>query len=143
MLGPIDYIAVGFTENKFNGEILKELQKVVDDGLVRIIDLLFVTKDTKGDAAVLELSNMPEDVAKAFGPYAKNLTGLLTEEDAIKVAADLDNNSSAAILVFEHLWAKGFKQALINANGVLLAEGRVHPDIAEAALKEVNSKKEK
>lgn len=143
MLGPVDFVAVGFEGNKFNGEILKELQKVIDKGLVRIIDLLFITKDDKGEVAVLELSNMPKEIADAFGAYSSDLTGIISEDDALKIAADLVNNSSAGILVFEHLWAKGFKKAILNANGILLAEGRIHPEDVEEAVKEVNSKKEK
>ncbi|MEO5627543.1 MAG: DUF6325 family protein [Candidatus Saccharimonadales bacterium] len=142
MLGPVDYVAIGFPQNNFKGEIIAELQKLVDSGLVRIIDLVFVTKDAAGNAAIVELENMPPEVAAAFKAYANDLTGLMTEEDALELADSLDNNSSAGVLVFEHLWAKSFKEAVLKADGVLLAEGRVHPDAVSAAEAEVEAKKE-
>jgi len=139
MFGPIDYIAVGFPGNKFKGEVLAELQKVIDDKLIRIIDLLFIGKDIEGEVTVLELSNMPEDVKTAFGPLSSELTGLLSQDDALEIAKDLDNNSSAGLLVVEQLWAKGFKQALINADGVLLGQGRISPEAVDAALEEIKA----
>lgn len=141
MLGPVDYVAIGFKGNKFNGEIVRELNKVVEDKLIRVIDLLFVMKDVNGDVAVIELENMPEDVKIAFSAEKDDIEGLLSEEDALQIANDLEANSSAGILVFEHLWAKGFKQAVINANGILLAEGRIHPEDVEAVLEEVSQSK--
>lgn len=137
MLGPIDYLVIGFEGNKFTGEILAELQKVVDAKLVRVFDLLFVTKNEKGEAAVVELQDMPEEVVKAFSPVAQELSGALTEQDAIELAAGLGNNSSAGVLVYEELWAKGVKEALVRANGVLLAEGRIHPEDVNAAMEEL------
>ena len=139
MLGPIDYIAVSFKGNNFKGEILSELKKVIDQGLVRLVDLLVIVKDENGDVAVIELSDLPE-IEKIFGNYEKDMVGLLSEEDAEEIAKDLDNNSSAGLLIVEHLWAKGFKKAILNANGKLIAEGRIHPDVVQEALNEVNSK---
>lgn len=141
MFGPVDYIAVEFKGNKFNGEIISELQKVVDKKLVRIIDLLFIMKDETGNISILELESMPDDVVKAFDIQSTDITGLLSNDDALMIAEDLENNSSAGLLVFEHLWAKDFKQALLNANGVLLAEGRIPQNDLEAAEEEIKSKK--
>ncbi len=139
MLGPVDYLEVGFPGNKFNGSILKELQKVVDQGLIRVIDLLFISKDDKGELAIIELQDMPEDVTIAVAEIAADLTGLLTEEDAVELGKKLDNNCSAGLLVIEHLWAKGFKEALKNADGILIDEGRIHPDDVEAVLEELKA----
>ena len=139
MLGPIDYIVIGFEGNNFKGEVLEELKKVIDDGLVRVIDLLFITKDKDGDVAILELSDTPA-YESIFGKYEKDMVGLLSDDDAKEVAESLDNNSSAGLLVFEHLWAKGFKKAVMNANGKLIGEGRIHPEVVQEALEEINSK---
>ena len=139
MLGPVDYLEIGFPGNKFNGSILKELQKVVDKGLVRVIDLLFISKDGRGQIAIWELQDMPEDVTAAVAKFAADLTGLLTEEDAIELGKKLDNNCSAALLVFEHLWAVDFKDAVKKADGILIDEGRIHPEDIEAALEELKA----
>lgn len=139
MLGPVDYLAIGFVGNNFNGEILAELQKVVDAKLVRVIDLLFVTKNAAGESAVVEIQDMPKEVIKAFAPYASELSGLLTEQDALELAEGLENNSSAGLLVYEELWARGVKEAVLRANGILLAEGRIRPEAVMEAMEEVKS----
>ena len=139
MLGPIDYIAVGFPGNKFKGEIVEELKKVIDARLIRIVDLLFVLKDEAGEVIVLELNGMPDDVVNTFKSYADDLTGLLSQEDALEIAKDLDNNSSAGLLVVEQLWAKGFKKAILNADGILLAQGRISGEVVDAALEEIKA----
>jgi len=139
MLGPIDYISVGFPGNKFKGEIVEELKKVIDARLIRIVDLLFVLKDEAGEVIVLELNGMPDDVVNTFKSYADDLTGLLSQEDALEIAKDLDNNSSAGLLVVEQLWAKGFKKAILNADGILLAQGRISGEVVDAALEEIKA----
>ncbi len=138
MLGPIDYIAVGFEGNNFDGSILKELRKAVDSGAIRVVDLLFVIKDKDGAIAMAEVTDQSADL--------KNLTKtlhlsdelpLITEDDIHKLSASMDNDTSAGILVIEHLWAKGLKKAIVDADGILVAEGRIHPEVIEAAIEEI------
>jgi hypothetical protein len=52
MLGPIDFIAVGFKGNNFDGSVLEELAKAVDSGAIRVVDLLFIIKDADGNVAM-------------------------------------------------------------------------------------------
>jgi hypothetical protein len=144
MLGPIDYIAVGFKGNNFNGSILEELVKAVDSGAVRVVDLLFVIKDSDGEVAMAEIEDQHkelQEVAKAVG-HVGDLP-LLTEDDVKKLGDSMDKDTSAGILVIEQLWAKGFKKALIDNGAILLDEGRIHPDVVEAAVKEVKKTKSK
>ncbi len=141
MLGPVDYLAIGFIGNKFNGHILDELQKVVEAGLIRVVDMVFVSKNANGEITVVELDGMPDDVIAAFSPYAHELSGLLTEEDALDFATDLENETSAGILVYEEVWAKGVKQAILNAEGFLLGEGRISQEAITAATEEVKALK--
>jgi len=144
MLGPIDYVVVGFEGNNFDGSILAELEKAVDSGAIRVVDLLFVIKDAEGNVAGAELENQSEErqaAAKAF--RFESDTPLLTEEDMIKIAKDMDNDTAAGVLVIEHLWAKGLKKALIKAGGVLIAEGRIHSDKVDAAVAELEQTKDK
>ena len=83
---------------------------------------------------------MPEDIAMAFGDFSSELSGILSEEDAFQIAKSLDNNSSAGLLVFEHVWAKDFKKSIVNADGVLISEGRIHPEVVNSAMEELKSK---
>lgn len=138
MLGPIDYIVVGFKGNNFDGSILEELRKATEAGTIRVVDLVLVIKDADGTVSMAEIEDQDDDlkeVAKAIG-HEGDLP-LLTEDDVQKVAANMDNDTSAGVLVIEQLWAKGLKQALLDAGAELLDEGRIHPDKIEAAVEEL------
>lgn len=128
MRGPIDYIIVGFEGNNFKGEVLEELEKAVNDGTIAILDLAVIVKDKDGNVESLELSNLDSAVAKKISESKSGSAGLITPEDVVETGDLLENNTSAGLLIIEQLWAKGLKQAIINANGVLVAEGRIHPD---------------
>ncbi len=144
MLGPIDYVAVGFDGNNFDGSILSELGKAVDSGVIRVIDLLFVIKDKDGNVAAAEIEDQHEDIKAAVGAFGLgDGMPLLTEEDVKKLGAQMKNNTSAGVLVIEQLWAKGLKKALIDANGTLIAEGRIHADVVTAAVEDLEQVKDK
>jgi uncharacterized membrane protein len=138
MLGPIDYIAVGFEGNNFDGSVLEALAKATEQGIIRIIDLVLVIKDDEGNVAMAEIEDQEDDlkdVSKLLGHTGD--MPLLTEDDIQKLGKKMNNNSSAGILVIEQLWAKDLKTALMNAGGELLDEGRIHPDIVTLAMEEL------
>jgi hypothetical protein len=142
MLGPIDYIVVGFVGNNFDGSVLEELTKASESGAIRVVDLLFVIKDADGNVAMAEIEDQHEElkeVAKALG-HEGDLP-LLSEDDVEKLGAKMDNDTSAGVLVIEHLWAKGLKQALINTGAILIDEGRIHPDTVAVALEAIEEEK--
>lgn len=127
MHGPIDYIIVGFPGNKFKGEILSELAVAVESGVIAILDISLVTKDHDGNVTAIDLDD--EGNASITTLLRDNTAGSLIDADDIAEVGDLLNeDSSAGLLIVEQLWAKGLKQAIISADGVLLAEGRIHPD---------------
>lgn len=130
MRGPIDYIIVGFEGNNFKGEILEELQKAVEAGTISVLDLGLILRDADGTVTSVELTDTGS--LKIEG-------GLITDDDINEVGELLEDNSSAGLLIVEQLWAKGLKQAIINANGTLLDEGRIHPE----ATKELDTKEGK
>lgn len=143
MLGPIDYIAVSFDGNNFDGSILEELAKVCESGAVRVVDLLFIIKDTAGNVTVAEIEDQADDlkaVAEAIGH--KGDLPLLSEDDVNKLGAQMKNDTSAGILIIEQLWAKGLKKALLDAGGTLLDEGRIHADKITAAVEELEETKD-
>jgi hypothetical protein len=140
MLGPIDYIVVGFKGNNFDGTILEELVKASESEAIRVVDLLFIIKDADGNVTMAEIEDQHEElqeVAKAIG-HDGDLP-LLTEEDVEKLGSSMENDTSAGVLVVEQLWAKGLKSALINAGAVLLDEGRIRPEVVEAAVEELET----
>lgn len=119
MRGPIDYIVVGFEGNKFDGSILKAVGDAVASGAIALVALSGITKDAEGQVTALEITDT--DLVP---------NGAVDQDDLDEVADLIENNCTAGLLVVEQLWAKPLKKALIDANGVLVAEGRIHPEAA-------------
>lgn len=134
MMGPVEYLIVEFPGNKFKGEIIPALKALTDDGIIRIIDLVFIRKDADGSVTYVELSNLPDDETAAFDTLDYEIDDLVNEEDIMLAAAKLAPNSSAGLLVFEHVWTARMRDAIVNANGRLVENGRIPAEIVEAAL---------
>ena len=133
-IGPGEYMVVAFPGNKFKGEIAPALGDLVESGTIRIIDLAFVHKDEAGDVVAVELEDEGSDVFNAFQTLATERGGLINDDDLMDIGAALDANSSAAILVWEDLWAARFADAIAGAGGVLVDIQRVPRDIVQAAI---------
>ena len=131
-IGPVEYLILGFPDNKFTGQIVPELSKLIDSGLIRIIDLTFVTKDAAGGVQVVEYDAVEE--LAAFAGLDAEVGGILTDEDVAHAALSLEPNSSAALLVWEDTWAGPFAAAVRNANGVILEGARIPHEIIEQAM---------
>jgi hypothetical protein len=130
-IGPVEYIILGFPGNRFNGEIAPELTKLVDSGTIRVLDLVFITKDDDGKVVAVEYEDH-DDVA-LFNLLEGEVGGLISDEDIQYAGADLEPNSSAAVLIWEDVWAGPFVAAL-RASGAVLVEGsRIPHDLIEAA----------
>ena len=138
-LGPLEYLVVGFEGNRFHGQILSELRTAREKGLIRVVDLVVLTKDDQGDFAAMELSDLSEEEAVQFAPLAGDLLQLLGPEDVEKVAADLPLNSTAALLLFEHTWAIGLRDAIRDAGGVAIAGGMVAADVLQSLEEELEA----
>jgi uncharacterized membrane protein len=158
--GPVQMLVVGFEENEFKGEILPELRRLKEHEIIRLIDLLVVTKDEKGNLAVVQQSDLSRDEAMRFGAIAGALIGFgaggeeEAEVAAVRGAAALEDGhvfddhevwyladaipsgSSAAIALIEHRWAIPLRDAIRNAGGVALADEWIHPaDLVAVGLK--------
>jgi hypothetical protein len=132
-VGPVEYIIVKFPGNKFKGEIVPALAELVENGTIKIIDLVFIYKDADGNVASIELEDLPGDEEAGFGAIAAS-GGLLNDEDIEIAAESLEPNSSGGMLLFENVWATRFTEAVRNADGELVANARIPHDIVEAAL---------
>lgn len=124
---------IEFEGSRFRGDIVPALAEVVDLGIIRIIDMVFVTKDESGSVRGLELDALDDDEAEAVAPVTDDVMGLLSEEDVRRVGAALTRGSSAAMVVFEHSWAARLQQAIRDANGRLVAMERIPVDVVEQA----------
>ena len=131
-IGPVEYIILGFPGNNFTGRIVPELAKLIDSGLVRIIDLTFIMKDSDGNVEVVEYDAVEE--LAAFVGLDAEVGGILTDEDVAYAALSLEPNSSAALLIWEDTWAAPFAAAVRDANGVILEGARIPREIIEQAM---------
>lgn len=131
--GPVEYILIAFPGNRFNGQIVPALQELVDKELIHIIDLLFVKKDAEGNLLVAELSTIDAEESAPFDALDGDIDGLLSMADIELAAAELPNNCSAGLLVWENLWAARFAEAVRAANGQVIANERIPHAIVEAA----------
>jgi len=139
-MGPVDVVVIEFEGGRFPGDIASALADVVDPGIVRIIDLLFLTRDEDGSVRAIELDEVAPDVADAMSPLTDEVSGLLSEDDVRAVGDRLGTNSLAAMIVLEHAWLSRVRDAAERANGRVVAHERIPAAVVEQALaaKEVN-----
>ena len=130
-LGPIEMIVVGFPENRFTGEIAPALADLVESGIVRVVDLVFIAKDDDGNVAAVELNELDDDVSDAYLNLVEELDSLIGEEDIEDFGDELEPGSSIALLVVEHVWAKAFADAVANSGGVLLDSVRIPREVID------------
>jgi hypothetical protein len=134
-LGPVDYLIVEWpTGTQPNGEGLKELANLSDRGLIRVLDLVFVTKGDDGVVAGLALADIDSDGDLDLVEFAGASSGLLGEDDYDEAGGALEPGASAAILLYENRWARGFAAAIQSSGAQLVARGGIPmSDIVEAA----------
>ncbi len=133
-LGPISYLIVEFPGNKMTGEGFAALVDLVDRGVIRIIDLMFVTRDTDGSMRSLELQDIDHDGQFDLAIFAGASSGLLSESDLSEAASVIEPGSAAGILIFENRWATTFVQALRRGEAELVAAGYIPQSDIVAAL---------
>ena len=133
-IGPVEYLIVAFPGNQFKGEIVPALQEQVEAGNIRIIDLAFVMKDADGSVVTAELGDLDSEVFKAFDALSPETMGLLNEEDLAAAGEELDPNSSAALLVWEDVWATKIRDSIVRAGGEVLDLERVPYEVVNAAV---------
>ena len=133
-LGPVDWIVVEFPGSRFNGEIAPALRDLIERDLVRVLDLLVLKKDPDGELEAFELSDLDQEEIGELRSYEAQLAMLLSEDDVAAVAAAVEPGSSAAVLVWENIWAAPFASAVRRSGGQLVASGRIPIQAILAAI---------
>jgi hypothetical protein len=136
-LGPIDFIALEFPGNQFKGAILPEIFALVEQGIIRVFDLVIILKDQDGEVIVRELHELDSGNMAMLDPLAANVSQVITLEDINAIAAELKPNSTAGLMLIENLWAKRTKQAMEEANGRLVMFERIPHYVVDEALSEI------
>jgi len=132
-IGPVDYAIIAFPGNRFRGEIAPALADLVDTNTIRLIDVAFVGKSEAGDVVAFEITELDPDVQQSLDRLGIEVQGLLNEDDLMDAGTALEPNSSAALLVWENVWARKVTQALRDAGGVLLAFDRLPHEVVQTA----------
>ena len=137
--GPIEVIVIVFDGNQFTGEILPELKRLVDAGTITVIDSAFVRKEADGSVTQQDLGDLGNDAsAKELVDVLTRVDALVSDADLADLASDMEPNSAAALLTFEHTWAKPFQQAILASGGELRANVRVQGSVADQVLAAAN-----
>lgn len=132
-LGPVEYIVIHFDSDRFSADIVPALNDLIDQGLVRLIDIAAVARSPEGEIAIMETQELAPEVAEAFERLTGDLSPLLSEADLRELGEELAPGTSAAALLFEHVWAARFAEAVRAADGQLIMAERIpHQVMTEA-----------
>ena len=132
-MGPVDYLVVEWPGRQPTGEAAPILVDLVERGIVRVLDLAFMTKAEDGSVAAMEISELGEQVEEMKVLEGAS-SGLLGDDDLSEAAEALEPGTSAALLVYENRWAAPFAAAVRRSGGQLVATGRIPVQAVIAAL---------
>ena len=133
-MGPIDYLVVEFPGSRMTGEGLPLLVDLVDAGIIRILDLVFVERKPDGSVSALEIADFNNDGELDLAVFEGASSGLLGQDDLEEAASAVEPGSSAGILVYENVWAAPFARALRRGGAQLVASGRIPVQAILSAL---------
>lgn len=131
-LGPVDYLVVEFPGNRMTGKGMPLLADLVDRGIIRLLDLVFIRKETDGSVQVLALHDLGDGIDVALFEGASS--GLLGDDDLAEAASAVEPGNSAGVLVYENRWAAPFARELRRGGAQLVASGRIPVNAILAAL---------
>lgn len=151
--GPLQLLVIVFDNPNSHGQIQRELESVMNRGMIRFIDLLFIWKDEKGKIRSMETTDLDKEEKMRFGAFAGGLIGYgaggeegaregeeagtlaaarenygITEEDILEIAEAVPEGTAAAVLIIEYLWAKKLKEAVRDGGGILVSQGMLKPE---------------
>jgi len=132
--GPIDYIVVEFPGNRMTGEGFPLLVELHETGIIRILDLVFVTRELDGSVKALAISDFDGDGELDLAVFEGASSGLIGPDDIDEASSVIEPGNSAGILVYENVWAAPFATALRRGGAQLVASGRIPVQAILAAL---------
>jgi hypothetical protein len=132
--GPVDYVVVEFPGSKMTGEGFPILLDLVDRGIIRVLDLVFVTKEPDGSVHGVAISDFDGDGQLDLAAFEGASSGLLGEDDIEEAGQVLAPGDSAGVLVYENVWAAPFVSALRRGGAQLVASGSIPLEALQASL---------
>ncbi|MCX5390555.1 DUF6325 family protein [Streptomyces sp. NBC_00094] len=133
-MGPVEYLVLAFPGSRFSGAIAPALAEVVASRTVRILDLTFIRRTEGGAIEHIELQDLDPGELASFAPVDGEVSGLFNQDDIRTLGESVPPGSSAALLVWEDLWAKPVTDAVRAAGGEVVVHERITAAAAERAL---------
>ena len=138
-LGPLEYVVIGFAGNRFDGSIAREIEKVVEKKIIRLVDVVFVGRDAEGNALIVEIDAKDDPRFASFAPLLADRMALFTPEDLAMIADSLPPDTAGVALLFEHRWAEDLKDAMAAAGGFLVNRVVIPPEVLEEVSAELEA----
>lgn len=132
--GPVDFLVVEFATDRADGQMAAAVLDLVDRGIIDLLDVVVVSKSADGNVDVIEISEVADADLGGIGALAGAGSGLLDDDDVVEAAAAIEPGRSAAVLVFENTWARGFVAAARDVGAEFVASGRIPADALMAAI---------
>jgi hypothetical protein len=129
--GPIELLVLKFPGNRFSGGVAPALQRLVDAGTIRVIDIEFAYREGDGTLTVLEVNELEDDISGGFDPVVRDVTALLNHDDARALLDGLEPNSSGAVMLFENVWAKEFVDEVVASSGEVVLNARIPREVID------------
>jgi uncharacterized membrane protein len=133
-IGPVEMMLIGFPGNRFDGSIMPALGELTESGMVRLIDMIVVSKDGDGNVTAVELDDLDEDQAAAFDELDGEVAELFSDEDLLIAGERLEPNSTAALVLWENSWASKLNSAIGAAGGEVLMHDQIPAEIVAMAM---------
>jgi hypothetical protein len=141
-IGPLEYVVIGLQNHQCAHEILSELDTIQQNGLIRVVDLLFVGKAADGVVTMQEVNELHEKEQQSSHSTAEAFKGWLTAQDVEHLAKDIPPGIVAVMVLLEHTWTLGLANAVRQSGGVLFTGGMVAPETLAQVSAELGAAKE-
>jgi hypothetical protein len=135
--GPVELVVLKFDGTNFEGEVLREIQKVVDAGTITVIDILLAVRFGDDPVRVIEVQELEDPILERWQPIITDAGSLLTADDAERLSAGLAPDSAVALLLFEHRWVAPIADAIERAGGTVVLTERIPRTVVEQLVAEI------
>jgi uncharacterized membrane protein len=132
--GPVDFLVVEFATDRADGQMADAVLDLVDRGIIELLDVVVVSKSPDGNVDVIEIAGIDATKFGGIGLLASAGSGLLDDDDVVEAAAAIEPGRSAAVLVYENSWARGFVAAARDVGAEFVASGRIPADALMATI---------